>query len=58
MGRVAAGPPLVLLGAVIQEEDGPAQKRSTDTMSTADNKTRNPSAYLCTHTYPCGNGKV
>lgn len=43
---------------MIQEEDAPAQKRNTGTMSTADKGARNPMAHLHTRIYTCGNGKV
>lgn len=52
MGKAAAGLPLVLLGAVssdLEEDDAPAQKRSSGTTHTADNGARNPTARLHTH---------
>lgn len=42
---------------MIQEEDAPAQKRSTGIISTA-NSAKNPRAHLCTHIYLSGNGEV
>lgn len=49
MGKVAARLLLALLGAVSsdsEDDDAPAQRRSTGTMHTADNRARNPTACL------------